>query len=295
MPPAPTDALRSPLRIALVGAVVISFSAIFFRASEVTAITGTVFRFAYALPVLALLSRRDRRADQRSWQERLIAVASGVMLAVDVVLWQSAITLIGAGLATLIANSQVVIVPVTAWLVFSERLRRRVVLAIPVVTLGMAMITGLGDEAAYGDRPVAGVMLAAVAAFFYSAFLLLLRRSNHGLAPPSRPLFDAIAGASVTATAYGAVTETADFGIDWPAHGWLLALAIGPQVVGWMLISWAMPRLPSASTSFLILLQPTLTLIWGRIFFTEIAAPIQYLGVAVVLAGIVYGTTGQSP
>lgn len=44
-----------PLIAALVGALAISFSAIWFALAGVNAVTGAFFRVAYALPVLALL------------------------------------------------------------------------------------------------------------------------------------------------------------------------------------------------------------------------------------------------
>ena len=75
------------------------------------------------------------------------------------------------------------------------------------------------------------------------------------------------------------------------AHGWLAALGVGPQAIGWLMIGYAIARLPSASTSFLIVLQPTLTLILGLIIFDEVASVVQYAGVLIVLAGIVYATT----
>ena len=84
----------------------------------------------------------------------------------------------------------------------------------------------------------------------------------------------------------GWLTDTVDFVPAWPAHGWILALALGTQVFGWLLIGYALPRLEAAQTSFMILLQPTLTLLWGRLLFDESASTTQFLGVGLVLAGI---------
>ena len=46
-------------------------------------------------------------------------------------------------------------------------------------------------------------------------------------------------------------------------HGWLLLLAWA-RVLGWLAITYALPRLPAAETSTFILLQPVLTMVWGR-------------------------------
>ena len=294
--PSPDRLTSSPLAIAVAGAVIISTSAIMFELSDTDALTATVLRMTYAVPVLFVGWLFARRRDQRTRRDRGLAFLAGAFLAVDVVAWQSAIGYIGTGLATLIANSQVIIVPLTAWAVLGERPGKRVISALPVVVTGLALVTGLGSETAFGERPVLGVVIASGAAFLYSAFLILYRRSNRRLGPTVGPLLDVVFSAAIVSAIIGAASGNLDLDIPAASHGWLLALALGPQVVGWMLIGYAMPRLPSASSSFVILLQPTLTLIWGRILFEEIASVVQYLGVVMVLGGIAYGTAGrQSP
>jgi drug/metabolite transporter (DMT)-like permease len=282
---------RSPAWAGLTGAVIISFSAIFFELSGADPVTATGFRMVYALPVLATLWWRVRNQDTRPAADRVIGLASGVFLAIDVVVWQSSMQYIGTGLATLIANSQVVIVPLAAWLLLKERPAGRVVVALPIVILGLALITGLGTRSTFGSRPVLGVLMAFGAAFLYSGFLMLWRRSNLRLAPTPGPLLDAVTGAAITTVAFALLTSSGDLTPSWPAHGWILAMALGPQVVGWLFIGHSMPRLPSAYTSFIILLQPTLTLLWGRIIFGEAPSALQYAGVGVVLGGIVLATS----
>ncbi len=283
--------VRSPAWAGLVGATIISFSAIFFELSGTDPVTATGFRMVYALPLLAMLWWQDRNRDTRPRADRIIGAAAGIFLAIDVIVWQSSMQYIGTGLATLIANSQVVIVPLAAWLLLSERPDVRVIVGLPIVIVGLALITGLGSGSAFGSRPVLGVVMAFSAAFLYSAFLMLWRRSNLRLVPTAGPLMDVVAGAAFATLAFALLTGAGDFTPSWPAHGWLLAMAIGPQVLGWLFIGHAMPRLPSAYTSFIILLQPTLTLLWARLIFDETPSALQWAGVAVVLAGIVMATS----
>ena len=275
-----------PLLSALSGAVIISFSAIFYQLSDVSPSTGTFFRALYALIALQLLASLDRTPVVRTRRERTIAFAGGIFLAVDVWLWQTAIGHIGTGLATLIANSQVVIVSLVAWAVLAERPSRRTFVSMPIVMGGLVLITGLGGADAFGSNPVLGVVIAACAAFFYSAFLMLYRQSNTSLGPVVRVLRDVVFGSLIGGLAAGLLSGDLDFIPSWPSHGWLVALALGAQVWGWMLIGYALPRLPAAHTSFAILLQPSLTLVWGAIIFTERPSVVQWLGVGIVLAGI---------
>ena len=271
---------------ALAGALAISFSAILFGLSGVDPITGAFFRVAYALPVLIVIWLTVRHRDRRSRKMRLLALASGILLGVDMVVWHTSIGHIGAGLATLIANSQVVFVAVGAWMILGERPSRRIIVAIPVVLIGVAMVSGLGRSDAYGSNPLLGTLLALVAAMFYASFILVFRASNKIQAPPAGPLMEATAGGVVMVLILSTATGGIEFAPTWPAHGWLIALALGAQVVGWLAIGYALPRLPAVETATIILVQPVLTMIWASLVFDERPSTVQLVGAALVLAGV---------
>src|SRR5690242_14719766 len=118
---------------ALLGAIAIAFSSILVRLSHASPSTAAIFRCAYALPVLGLLAwLEDRRFGRRSWRERRLALAAGVFFAADLILWHHSIGDVGAGLATVLANVQVVLVPLVAWAVLSEKPGRQVLAALPL-------------------------------------------------------------------------------------------------------------------------------------------------------------------
>jgi drug/metabolite transporter (DMT)-like permease len=111
-----------PVEAALAGAVAIAFSGILFRLADVSASTGAFFRCLYALPALWLLARfEDRRYGPRPTRARGIAVVAGVFFAIDLVLWHNAIEAVGAGLATVLGNTQVLLVGLLAWALLGER------------------------------------------------------------------------------------------------------------------------------------------------------------------------------
>ncbi len=271
---------------ALAGALAISFSGIFFGLSGVNPITGAFFRVAYALPVLFVIWFIFRDRDQRTMQKRLLAFGSGFLLAVDMVVWHTSIGYIGAGLATLIANTQVVFVAIAGWLILKERPSQRILIAIPIVLLGVAMVSGLGQSDAFGSDPLVGTALALVSAMFYAAFILVFRASNDIQAPPAGPLMEATAGGLLTILVFGLVGGGIDFAPTFPAHGWLIAVALGAQVGGWLLIGYALPRLPAVETATIILVQPVLTMIWGSMIFDERPSTLQLVGAALVLSGV---------
>jgi drug/metabolite transporter (DMT)-like permease len=100
---------RRPGVTVLVGAVAIAFSGILFRLSHVSASTGAFYRCVWALPLLWLIARwEERRWGPRPARSRYFAWGAGALFAADLVLWHNAIEQVGAGLATVLGNIQVV-------------------------------------------------------------------------------------------------------------------------------------------------------------------------------------------
>lgn len=276
------------LLAALAGAVIISFSAIFFALSGTSAVTGGFYRNAYALPVLAVLWLIGRRRTDRTPRQRVVATLAGVAIALDVIAWHTAIGMIGAGLATLIANVSVIFVALGAWIFLGEQPRRVTLYTIPVILVGIALISGVGQAEAFGDDPVLGTLLALVAAIFYATFVLLYRDSSSPRESPGPALAEVTFAAALTTLAYGTIFGGLDLGFEWPAHGWLLGLALGAQVLGWLLIGYALPRLPAVETATLILIQPAMTLGWGAAILSERPSLLQIIGALVVLGGVAF-------
>ena len=288
--------------IALAGAVLISFSPVLYVFSGTNPATGAFYRMLYALPVLGLLAYLVRNADTRSSRTRWLAFGAGLLLAPDMLVYHSAMIFIGIGIATLIGNSQVIIVTLASWKLFGEKPNPAIIISLPVVMIGLALISGITDSDPYGEDPVKGVIFGIMGAFFYSFFLIMFRYANKELAPVSSVQFDATAGAALGLLVLGLLPlssvaiEPLNIQPTWPGHGWLMLLALVSQVVGWLAIAYALPRLPAAHTSFAILLQPVLTLIWGYLILHQDGySQNQAIGIFLVLAAItsvtIYGST----
>ena len=132
-----------PALMAAAGATCIAFSAILVRLADVPPSTAAFYRCAYALPALGMLAVWERRRfGPRDRGQSLLALLAGVFFAADLVLWHHAIAAVGAGLATVLGNVQVVLVGLAAWAVLGERPERRLLTATPVVLLGVVLISG---------------------------------------------------------------------------------------------------------------------------------------------------------
>jgi drug/metabolite transporter (DMT)-like permease len=277
---------------AVLGAVAIAWSSILVRLSHASPSTAAIFRCAYALPALGLIAfLEDRRFERRSWRQRGVAVAAGVFFAADLILWHNSIKDVGAGLATVLANIQVVLVPLVAWAVLAERPGRQVLAALPLALLGVVLISGVLEHGAYGRDPVRGAVFGLGAGLAYVGFLLLLRRGGADVRRPAGPLFDATLVGAVVSAAAGVVIGDAHLVPTWPGAGWLVVLALTSQVVGWLLISISLPRLAAAQTSLLLTIQPVGSVALAAAIFGESPSALQLGGVVLVLSALLVATT----
>jgi drug/metabolite transporter (DMT)-like permease len=273
------------------GALAIAGSAVLVRLADVPPSTAAFFRCAYALPPLALLAWYERRRyGPRPASQVRLAWLAGIFFAADLILWHHAINHVGAGLATVLGNTQVVVVPIAAWIFLRERPSGRVAISVPLVLIGVVLISGVIGRGAYGENPVLGVILGLGTGLAYGGFILVQRRANADIRRPAGPLFDATASTTIVALAVGLPLGEIDLTISWPAHGWLVVLALGIQVCGWLLISISLPRLPAAITSVVLTIQPVGSVVLGVWILSEAPSALQLLGVAFIIAGLLLVT-----
>jgi drug/metabolite transporter (DMT)-like permease len=278
----------------LIGAFLIAFSGILFRKSHVSPTTGAFFRCFWALPPLWLLALvEDRRLGPRPRTLQRAAWLGGVFFAADLILWHYSIEKVGAGLATVLGNTQVVLVGLLAWALFRERPGRSSLLAIPVAMLGILLISGALEKSAYGSDPKLGAVYGVLTGIAYSGFLLALRRGSGERGRVAGPLYDATLASAVFVVPAGLFLGNLDFTPSLEATAWLILLALSSQVLGWLLITVSLGRLPAALTSVLLTLQPLLAVLFAALLIDERPSALQLLGAVAILAGLLIASVGR--
>lgn len=275
----------------MLGAACISFSGIFYRYADVSPSTGTVYRALFGLPLLALVGLAEWRrfGGLPATTIRLAAIA-GLFFAGDLLLWHHAIEAVGAGLATVLGNLQVIIVGIVAWLFLGERPSRATLLALPVVLIGVVLISGAVGGDAYGADPALGVVLGLGTAACYAGYLLVIRRGGRDPRRPAGPVAVATVFVALAATGVGLVGGDLDAAPPLESLVWLAILGVTSQSAGYLLISISLPRLPAVITSIILLAQPVMTVVLSIILLGEAPSVTQLLGVVLVIGGIAAAT-----
>ena len=278
---------RRPVLTAILGAACISSSAILVTLAHVGAVTTAFYRCALALPVLVPLALLEqRKLGPRPLASRRTALIAGFFLAVDLVLWNHAIADVGAGVATVLGNLQVVFVAAFAWVVLRERPDRRYLVLLPVVLAGVVLVSGMLGGHGAGLHPLAGVGYGIATSAAYACFLLTLRRTGGQTPHVAGQLADATIGAAVGAMILGPLAGGLQLVVSWPSFGWLLLLALLSQTLGWLLITSSLPRLPAAVSSLLLLLQPAAALVLAAVVLHELPTLLQIAGALLVCLGV---------
>ena len=242
--------------------------------------TGALSRRFFAPPPLvALMWWEERRWGRRDLSQRRWAWVAGIFFAADL-LRHHAINFVGAGLATVLSNTQVVLVAVLAWLIWRERPHRLVLASIPVVSVGVVLVSGLLESGAYGANPARGTVFGLLTGLSYAVFLLVMRRGQRGVIGPGGPLFDATLSCAIVCFVTGLAVGSLDLTPSAASLGWLILLALLTQVCGWVLVAISLPRLPAAVTSVSLTFQPVCAVLLAALILGESPSSLQLLGAA---------------
>jgi drug/metabolite transporter (DMT)-like permease len=286
------DRHQNAVAPAIGGAIFIAFGAIFIRLSHVAPATAAFYRCLYALPVLAFLALNERRSrGARPLRAHLLALAAGLFFGVDLVLWCESIVYVGAGLATVLSNVQVVIFPVAVWLLLAERPSARLIAAAPVALTGVVLISGEVGGGAYGRNPGLGAIYGIGSGLAYTASLVCMKLAGEDESRHTRArLFEMTLSSALSSGAIGLWLGQLEKVPGPEAQLWLVLLALGSQVAGWLLITWALPRIAAAVTAIVLTLQPAGSVVLAMIILGEKPSLLQLAGVCAIAVAIPLGT-----
>ncbi|WP_019548270.1 DMT family transporter [Streptomyces sulphureus] len=286
-------ARRNPVPLAVAGSLCIAAPAGFVKLSGVDGGTAAVLRCALALLVLLPLTLLERRRHgPRPRRLRLLDLAAGGLLGVDFVLWGEAISRVGASITSVLLNMQVVVFPLLALVFTRTRPSGRYWRTVPVLLLGVALAGGALGSSEPGSDPVRGAVYGTLAGCAFAGYLFLTRLAGGRTPHAVHPVCTSTTGALLTSAVLGAAWTGVEPAPGWGPLGWLAGAALLGQVLAWMLIGQALPRLSAATGSALLVLQPVAAIVFG-LFLDERPTWTQWAGSALVLLGVWYASRAE--
>jgi drug/metabolite transporter (DMT)-like permease len=290
------DDNRLALAALVFGALVIGTTPILVRLAACGPAAAGFWRLAFATPLLTLMAAGapggsagaaggiGRTLSRIGTPSRAMLLA-GLWFAADLGCWHYGIRYTSVANATVLPNLTPVIVTLGSWFLFKERPR-------PVFLLGMATAIGgavlMAEGAAStpaGPLPHIGDLLSASTAIWYALYFIAVRSARLTRTTVSVMLWSCLIGAPLLLITALVMREQL---LPATALGWTAAVGLGlAHVFGQGSIAWALGRLPASTASVTVLVQPVAAALLAYIIFSETLTPLQALGGAVALGGIV--------
>lgn len=283
---------RFPLAALILGGAAIGGSPIFVRLSEVGPMATAFWRVALALIpifIFSLAKGKDAGSKPEKLSDYALLVVPGVLLAMDLAAWHLSITMTSVANATLLANLAPVFVTVIGLLFFGAVVTRVFVLGLVLALAGVVVLKG--GPAALGNGDLSGDGVAVIAAVFYAGYILAIGKLRSRF-DTVRIMLWSTASAAVCIFPIGFFYE--GHMLPPTAYGWAIVfgLAFVSHAGGQVAIAYSLAYLPAAFSSLTLLLQPVVAAILAWVLLSEPIGPMQAIGGAVVLAGILVARRG---
>ena len=139
--------VQKALLATALGATCISFAAPFVKWAEMDPSAIGFYRCLFAAIALGpLVLRIPRKTGSWTGRGAKLAFVSGIVFAMDLIVWHKSILDVGAGVATLLANTQVFWVAIVSAGLLAERLPKQFWLCGLIALSGVAALTLAGLE-----------------------------------------------------------------------------------------------------------------------------------------------------
>jgi drug/metabolite transporter (DMT)-like permease len=282
-----------------IGAICISFAPVFVKLIDVNIMGPTAIGFwrmfigGLILFVFALIRGESLKIPKIVLY---FALLGGLLFYGDLFVWHRSIISIGAGIATILGNTQVFWMALFGVLIFKEKLNFTFFLAIIGAFIGVTLLVGVGSGLTFTESYIKGITFGLLTGFFYSSFMVALKKAGHH--SHKNNFFALVAWTSIFCSVFLAISTMIEKDPYWPndSDTWLSLFGLGivVQSVGWWIIAANLPKIKAAQGGMILLLQPTLATIWGALLFSERLSFLQLIGATITLIAIYVGSVSLS-
>ena len=230
---------------------------------------------------------KKERIDLRAIKKQLpFLLLSGAAMGFNWILLFEAFKLTTVSVATLSYYFAPVIVMVVSPLIFKEKMGARQWVCFAMSTLGIVLITGIGDLSS-GSNHFLGIAFALMAAALYAS-VMLLNKGIKGVEGIQRTFFQFVA-AIVVLIPYVALTGGVSLG-GLNSIGWACLLTVGLIHTGitYCLYFSSMKELPGQEVAILSYVDPLVAVLVSVLILQEPITWMQGLGGALILGFTLY-------
>jgi drug/metabolite transporter (DMT)-like permease len=283
-----------------VGILAASTAAILIRLAMVTAGTaGVGFSLVLAasrlsLAAIALLPGwRPLDSTPTTPAALRYACAAGLMLAIHFASWITSLSYTSIAASTTLVTTNPIWIALLSWVWFREKPGKWTIAGIGIALSGGLTIGLGGTHASTGSHPLLGDTLALVGAWTASLYFLLGREAQRRGLPLGSYITAAYSVAAIALLPLPLLLQTPYTGYPAATYGYILLLALLPQLVGHTSFNWAVRWASPTLVALVILFEPVISSLLGYWLFGETPGTTVLLGAILLLLGVAVAALHQ--
>lgn len=297
---------NQPALSLFIGVIAISSASILIRfAQEDTpSIVIAAYRLLFASLLLFPFAAKNLVQESKSVSKAhlLLLALAGLFLALHFAAWIKSLELTSIPSSVVLVTTTPLWVALLSPLILKEKITYQVWLGMIVAMIGSILIVGknfcsfenhalvCNDIKTYAlNNSLTGNLLALLGAWMAAGYMMIGRKVRPYLSLSSYTL--AVYGiAAFFLLIMVFILREPLIGYPIKSYGWMLLLAIVPQLIGHSSYNWALRYLPAAYVSIALLGEPIGTVILAYFFLGEFPKTFELIGGGLILIGIFWTT-----
>lgn len=280
---------KHPMIMIIIGVLGISLSSIFVKYSTAPSAVTAAFRLLWTVLLMtpAVFGKKDVRNElfQIDKKTFLLSAFSGLFLAIHFVLWFESLSHTTVASSTTIVCTEVIWVSLGFCLFMKGKLSKKAILAVAITLTGSVLIAY--SDSFNGGSHFYGDMLSLLAAIAVAAYTLIGRivRKKASTSVYTYIVYSVCAAVLVILCMVQG-HHLFSFGISTIVVG--LLLAVFSTILGHSIFSWCLKYFSPSFVSASKLCEPVVAAVFAGFLFNEMPTPLQLLGGALILGGVLY-------
>jgi drug/metabolite transporter (DMT)-like permease len=279
--------IRNAKKIVVFAAVAASFSAIFVRLVNASAVAIGFYRLTFAVPFFAVAVLLKHREELKKLTIKQIAFSmlGGFFLAGHYFTWFTALGHTTVASAVVLCNISPIIILIITTLIFREKTTGKAVIGVVIALVGAAIITG-GDYS-FAGKAIFGDIMAFCGALFYSLYFLVGRRMRKEINAPVY-VFIVFTACWASFLVGMFVTDTPFTGYSAQDFIYLFAFAMVCSIGAHAVFNWCLGHVSPLYISTIETGESIFAAILAAIIFGEIPTLWQMIGGGITICGLLY-------
>jgi drug/metabolite transporter (DMT)-like permease len=274
--------------ILALGVVAVSTAALFIREADAPALVIATYRLTIASLPLLLLAAVQRRPVLPGDRTNLgLTLLAGACLALHFAFWIASVQQTSIITSVVLVTAQPLFVALASSFLLRERVTGGAWLGIAIAAAGAAVM--VADDLGQDTDTLVGDLFAILGAVFAAAYFLIGRRLRAAGTSWLSYVTLAYSTSAVVLIAMAAIAGETFLGYSARTYGFLVLLALVPQLIGHTALNRSLGYLPAVAVTIAVLGEPVGATVLGAIFLDELPNALEIAGAALILCGVYVG------